>query len=543
MLKQCLLAALSCGLLSQASAEQARPNIIFILTDDHNQQDLGCYGNPIVQTPHIDQMANEGVLFENASITSAICTPSRITYLLGQYERKHGVNFNSGTAVSQAAWAHSYPVLLREAGYFTGYVGKNHSPIGALGYKTGLMEASFDFWYAGHGHIRFYPKKVHEIFQHAKNDTQVELVSEGVSEFLASEKPSYLGGAQQFLTTRPKDQPFCLSICLNVPHGAGTSSMKLLPTDDPLYRTAYRDQIETLPLPSHYIPRNEIKTPKLPPEVLHTDYRQTGYNWVDNPADVRERRIRHYQTITGIDRMVGKIRTQLNQLNLADNTVIIFSSDHGLFAGQHGLGGKALNYEVCLAVPHIIYDPRLPSDKRGQRLPHLIQSIDVAPTLLELAGLPTSAHMQGQSYLPLLKDSDSNWRTHAFAENLWSTYFGNPRIESVRTQRWKYIRYFKNDRSPWKDLEGAEGVRLYQVSDAQRKLYNHWRTASINGEQPVYEELFDLKNDPHESSNLAQLEEHSPVLKSLREKCREHVSHALDNSEQASVIALPADKD
>ncbi|MEM1442648.1 MAG: acetylglucosamine-6-sulfatase, partial [Verrucomicrobiota bacterium] len=118
------------------------------------------------------------------------------------------------------------------------------------------------------------------------------------------------------------------------------------------------------------------------------------------------------------------------------------------------------------------------------------------------------------------------WRTHAFAENLWSTYFGNPRIESVRTGKWKYIRYFKNDREQWKDLEGAKGVRLYQVSKEQRELYDHWRTASIEGEKPVYEELFDLENDPHETTNLAEAQEHAEALEELRAKCQELVTEA-----------------
>ncbi|MEM9280717.1 MAG: sulfatase-like hydrolase/transferase [Verrucomicrobiota bacterium] len=503
-----------------------RPNIIFLLTDDHRQTDLGCYGNEMVQTPHLDRLAAEGVLFENASITSAICTPSRITFFLGQFERRHGVNFNSGTSVPLAAWAHSYPVLLRESGYFTGYVGKNHSPVGSLGYETGLIEKTFDYWYAGHGHIRFYPKEVHEIFSEARNETQVELVGEGAMEFLGAEEPSYLGGAEQFLASRPADQPFCLSICLNVPHGAGTGTMKMRPTDDELYRNTYRDQINSLPLPPNYMARADIRSPKLPPEVLHAEYRQGGYNWVDTPESVRERRVRHYQTITGIDRMVGHIRTKLEDLGLDGNTVIIMSADHGLFAGEFGLGGKALNYEVCLAVPLIVYDPRLPDEKRGQRRTELVQSIDLAPTLLDLAGLPESSHMQGQSYLPLIQREETEWRRHAFAENLWSTYFGNPRIESVRTERWKYIRYFKNDRVHWKDLDGSEGVRLYQVSKAQRELYDQWRTASIDGEVPVYEELFDLESDPHETTNLVAADEHQSLLDELRVHCQRLVTEA-----------------
>ncbi|MBK1832831.1 sulfatase-like hydrolase/transferase [Roseibacillus ishigakijimensis] len=518
---------------------EERPNLIFILTDDHNRADLGCYGNPIVQTPHLDQMAAEGVLFEKASVTSAICTPSRVCYFLGQYERKHGINFNSGTALSQAAWAKSYPVLLRENGYFTGYVGKNHVPIGARGYDTGLMEASFDFWYAAHGHLRFYPKKGHRLFRHAKHDTQVEVIQEGVHEFLAGKESSYLSGAERFLSTRPQDQPFCLSICLNVPHGSSTSTMQLLPTDDDLYRTAYREGMEKMPLPPHYLAKSAISQPKLPADLLHTAFRQESYSWVDTPATVRERRVRHFQTITGVDRMVGQLRQQLDELGESDNTIIIFTSDHGLFNGEQGLGGKALNYEQCLAVPLIVFDPHLPREQRGQRRQELVQSIDLAPTLLDLGGKEIPAAMQGTSFLPLLRNEEIPWRQYAFAENLWSTYFGNPRIESVRSQRWKYIRYFANPRSQWQELEGVQGVRLYQVSPQQRERYQQWRTASIAGEEPVYEELYDLEADPHEVRNLATQPEHAPTLALLRAQCQEAVTAAYGASEHPAVVPLP----
>jgi arylsulfatase A-like enzyme len=126
-----------------------RPNIIFILTDDHRYDLLGCTGNEIIQTPHLDKLAADGILFTNAHVTSAICTPSRASIFLSQFERKHGVNFNSGTSVSADAWGDSYPVVLRKNGYYTGYIGKNHVPIGVGGYKSGNMEASFDYWYAG----------------------------------------------------------------------------------------------------------------------------------------------------------------------------------------------------------------------------------------------------------------------------------------------------------------------------------------------------------------------------------------------------------
>ena len=163
---------------------QERPNIVFILTDDQSYGLLGCTGNEIVQTPNIDKMASEGVLFTNAHITSAICTPSRISILLSQYERKHGVNFNSGTSVSDEAWEQSYPMVMRKAGYFTGWIGKNHAPIGEGGYTSGLMDNSFDYWYAGHGHLSFYPKDRHKIFNDAIAFTQPEILNEAVDDFI-----------------------------------------------------------------------------------------------------------------------------------------------------------------------------------------------------------------------------------------------------------------------------------------------------------------------------------------------------------------------
>lgn len=200
---------------------QERPNIVFILTDDQSYDLLGCTGNPVVQTPNIDKIAQEGILFTNAHVTSAICTPSRISILLSQYERKHGVNFNSGTSVSDTAWENSYPVILRNSGYYTGWVGKNHAPIGKGGYDSGLMEKSFDYWYAGHGHLGFYPKDNHRIFNDAIAFTQPEIINEGVDEFL-DPNARKLKGALHFLENRPTDKPFMLSINFNLPHAAST---------------------------------------------------------------------------------------------------------------------------------------------------------------------------------------------------------------------------------------------------------------------------------------------------------------------------------
>ncbi len=505
-----------------AVTQANRPNLIFILTDDQRYDTLGVTGDEFVETPHLDQLATDGVLFANASVNSAICTPSRASYFLGQYERRHGINFNSGTAMAPEAWANSYPVKLREAGYFTGYVGKNHVPIGAEAYDTGIINQSIDYWYAGHGHLAFYPKKRHEIFRHAEADTQIEVVNEGVQSFLNSPE-GFITGAESFLDARPADQPFALSIALNLPHGAGVRSMEMRPTDPELYRTAYRERLDQIVLPATYVARDQIQTPKLPPDVLYAEFRQTNYNNVDTPEAVRELILRETQTITGIDQFVGAIRGTLDRIGEADNTIIIFTSDHGLMHGEFGLGGKALNYETCLRVPLIIYDPRQPAEQRGRRSVALTESVDIAPTLLDYAQAEDPGTMQGLSLRPLVEGRATDLRDASLAENMRSTYFGNPRIESVRTKEWKYIRYFKNDRSLFATVTKET---LYRVSPLQVDAYADWLTSSIHGERPVYEELFHLASDPRETTNLAGRPAYTAKLNELRAECQRRVTLA-----------------
>lgn len=519
--------------------KDSRPNIVFVLTDDQRRDSLGCYGNAEIRTPNIDRLAGDGVLFERAFVTSALCTPSRACYFLGQYERRHGVNFNSGTSLAPAAWEKSYPMLLRQAGYFTGYVGKNHVPVGPRSYESGIIEKSFDFWYGAHGHLTFYPKQRSAIFKGAKSDTQPEVLREGALSFLDSRNP-FIAGAETFLKQRPAGRPFCLSICFNLPHNAGTSSMKLLPGDPELYRTAYRDRMGGFALPANYTPKENIRTPKLPPNVLYAQYRQKSYDYVDTEAALRERMVRQYQTVTGIDGVVGAVRERLAQLGLDRNTVIVFASDHGIMAGEFGLGGKALNYEPCVRIPMIVMDPRLAASRRGQRQPQLVQSIDVAPTLLDIAGIAPPGGMQGRSMTPLLRGVRTPWREYAFAENLWSTVFGNPRIESVRSADWKYIRYFATERSLFG--AGGESRESYGVTPEQARAYRNWLTASVRGLKPDYEELFHLAADPNETTNLAGQPKHAEMLAGLRNQC-DRLAREAKGDLDAPPLTLPLARD
>lgn len=525
-----------------------RPNIIFILADDQPYDLLGVTGNPIVKTPNIDALANSGVLMTNAHVTSAISTPSRTCILTGRYERNHAVNFNSGTALSAEAWERCYPNVLREAGYYTGYVGKNHTPIGEKGYDTGLMDKSFDYWYGGHCHLRFYPKKHHDIFKGAKADTQIEIISEGMMDFLNPNERN-LNGAFHFMDTRPKDKPFFMNICFNLPHGAGTSTMRMLKTDPELYRTAYRDQ--KIPLPKHYVAKKDIKTPKLPADVWRVEERQHGYDYVDNPKDLRERMIREFQTVTGIDNLVGMLREELERQGIADNTIIIYSSDHGIFKGEFGLGGKSMCYEICTRVPLIVYDPRPEGQRLAKKLNHrdnsLALALDLGPTMLDYAGVQAPVDYQGFSLRPILEGKKDEVRDYLFTENLWSTQFGNPRCESVQNKRWKYIRYYKNETvrasarmAHLKDL-GLTGKAIYQNYLPDALLYRSYVDAGLNGEKPVYEELYDLQNDPDETTNLAYKSEQKARMAEMRKVWKKELTMARGNRKVKPAVVLDFD--
>tara|TARA_R110002012_G_scaffold317031_1_gene532787 strand:- start:6857 stop:8494 length:1638 start_codon:yes stop_codon:yes gene_type:complete len=489
-------------------AQEKRPNIVVVLADDMRWDYLGAMGaNDIIQTPNLDRLAAEGTLFTNAFVTSAICTPSRTSILTGMYERKHGVTFGSNSVMTEDAWANTYPMLLRKIGYYTGWVGKNHTPIGktdkGLGYKSGVMEESFDYWRAGHGHLTFYPKNLHGIFSDAKADNQIDIIQESIDEFLSVDEA--LETSKSFLRTRPEDQPFCLLVNFNVPHSSSTNSMKQLPSDPELYRTGYRDQLDQLTLPANYIPYDSIQKPKLPKTVYNGEY-LPSYDWVKSKKSLNENQIRTLETVTGMDQVVGNLVQELEDQGILDNTILVFTSDHGILHGEFGLGGKTLLYDVDLKIPLIIYAPGL---DQQQVVDEISLTIDLGPTLLDLAGVAIPEEMQGKSLKPLIENKEVAWRKDFFSENMFMEQ-NYPRSEAVRTKDWKYIRYFSKEKDQHHILS---------------------LIAPILGEQPIYEELYHLKNDPNEERNLADEAGSQAILEVFRDRCVELLKEAKGNAE------------
>ena len=471
-----------------------RPNIIYILGDDHRAEQLGAAGHEMVQTPNLDQLALDGVRFSNTFCTSPACTPSRTSHYLGQWERRHGINFNSSSSVAPEAWANSFPMLLKKQGYYLSWVGKNHVPAGEGGYAGGCFEKVFDYWYGNHGHSGFYPKEQArggEIYRNAKLDTQVEVFEEGVLNFLRPNK-QFIDSCSHPLPRRPEDQPFCLCVTFNLPHSYGTGNMQLRPSDDELYRLRYRDRFSEVPIPQTYVAWDAVTTPRIPTDVYNGLY-IPSYDYVRTPRTLRERRIREYQTITGMDRMLGHLREELEKLGLADNTIIVFSTDHGIHHGEHGLGGKCFLYEEDTRIPLVVLDPRLPAESRGQTRDEFVVVPDLAPTVMDLCGLDAPATMQGTSLRPLLEGESPEWRQDFFTEQLMDIQ-NYPRSESVRSADWKYIRYFRRTEDP------AQADKRFRGT---LDNYIECLTSSLHGEEPAYEELFNLKDDPMETQNLA----------------------------------------
>jgi arylsulfatase A-like enzyme len=197
------------------------------------------------------------------------------------------------------------------------------------------------------------------------------------------------------------------------------------------------------------------------------------------PQDYQRSVKGYYRLITGVDVVVGRILDSLERQKLLDNTVIIFTSDNGFFLGERELSGKWLMHEESIRTPLIIRDPRLPAGLRGKRRREITLNVDIAPTILSLAGLPPSSYMQGQNLSPLTRCESPSWRSEFYYSHLFDHKI-IPKSEGMRNERWKYIRYIESD--------------------------------------PLYEELYDLRDDPHEERNLARAGGHESQLTTMRER-------------------------
>lgn len=424
-----------------------RPNIVFLMTDDQAVGALGCYGNTEIVTPHLDQLARDGVRFRNHYATTSICTASRSSVLTGLYEYRHGCNFDHGD-LERRFFAMSYPAKLREAGYFTGFAGK----IGFLlkGEPFESLQREFDEWAAGPGQTEYETIKNKNLAKYA-------------TQYPHSTR-AYAAWATDFLkVAKQTGRPFCLSISFKAPH---------LPfRPDPIDSRRYAHKTRFARSLNDGVENGRHLAPQALTSRAAKEYRQ----WITHFDDtVRD----YYALVSGVDAAVGMIRESLEQLGLAGQTVIIFTSDNGYNCGSHGFGDKVLPYEEASRIPLIIYDPRNAQSSANLVCDALTANVDMAPTILAFAGISGESDVDGKNLVPLIANPSGKVRDVLPLFNFW----GIPSAQSMAivTPEWKYIYWY----------------------------YGHQV-------QPT-EELFHLHQDRLEMSNLASSSQHSQLLSTAR---------------------------
>lgn len=421
------------------------PNIILIVTDDQRHDALGCAGNSVIHTPIMDDLSACGIRFEHAFATTPICAASRASIFTGLYERAHGYTFTK-PPLSSSLMDSSYPAILRQSGYYTGFVGKFGIEV-----EEGVIGAMFDRFQS-----TAYPyfKEVDGKRRHL-TDIHGDL-------------------ALAFLRERPHSRPFCLSLSFWAPHAEDGSTRQYFWPD--ACATLYRDVF--IPPP----PTSDPEFFEAHPDFLKNSLNRIRWFWrFDTPEKYQAMVKGYYRMISGIDRVIGRLRGELIRQGIEQDTVIMITSDNGYFLGERGFAGKWLMHEPSIRVPLIVYNPRLSQAFTGRVIKEPALNLDLAPTLLDLAEQPIPEEMQGRSLVPLLKDQSHPLRTEVFCEHLWD-HPQIPQTECLRSGGWKYIRYLRH---------------------------------------PAYEELYNLTDDPDESQNLASDPEQSLRLQSMRRRCRE----------------------
>ena len=472
----CAILGLLLGLSSVAAdaasaAEKPRPNVLFLIADDLNNF-LGCYGDPRAKTPNIDRLAARGVVFERAYCQFPLCGPSRNSMLTGLYPDSTGIHRNGEVFRQTVPSQFSLPQAFRRAGYFAGRIGKLYhynvpNSIGTNGHDD-----------PGSWELELNPAGVDRLEEHPRIFSLTPGQFGGTLSWYASPKPDaeHTDGLQATdaewvleRCARQKDRPFFLAVGFFRPHTPYVAPKKyfdLYPrTEMPVATGVQEDQQD------------------IPPAGLGS-YKEEQDKLTDELR--REALQAYYASISLMDAQVGRAIDALDRLGLSENTIVLFTSDHGYHMGEHGLWQKMSLFEESARVPLLIVAPG--AAKGGSRAAAPVGLIDVYPTLAELCGVDAPDNLQGQSLVPMLKDSSVEGRGWALSQvtrggrnrrgpsvaqgRQGPSFFGY----SLRTPRWRY--------TEWD--EGKEGRELYDHEADPRELTN-------------------LADDPKHASTVAEL--------------------------------------
>jgi alpha-L-rhamnosidase len=414
----------------QKTRVQEKPNILFILTDDQRWDALGFAGNPNIHTPEMDKLAKSGAWFRNALVTTPICSASRASIFTGLHERTHKYTFQTGPIRNEYMEV-SYPAVLKDAGYYTGFFGK-------FGVNYSNSEALFNV-VDDYDRNNQYPDYKGFFYKQLNGDT-VHLTR-------------YTGQqALDFIDNAPTDKPFCLSLSFSAPHAHD-------PAPEQYYWTEESDKLyQNMVMPGPELADDKYFNEQ--PLSVREGFNRLRWTWrFDTPEKYQHSVKGYYRMIHDIDIEIGRIREKLKAKGLDKNTVIIFMGDNGYFLGERQLAGKWLMHDVSVRVPLIVYDPRA---KKPLQPGDMALNIDVPVTILDLAGVPAPDSWQGKSLVPLMSGQQiSLQRDTVLIEHLWE--FENiPPSEGVRTAEWKYFRYV-NDKTD---------EALYNIKDDPQEIIN-----------------------------------------------------------------------
>ena len=469
-LTMCVLLAASALLVgcSPDGTPSERPNFVVVLVDDMRWDDFGAGGNSIVQTPNIDRLAAEGVRFLNSFTTAPLCSPSRGSFLTGLYPHASGIIDNTDRALFSHELS-TFPRQLQEAGYDTAFVGKWH-----MG-DDGSRRPGFDYWVSLSG-------------QGANTDP---LLTEGETQVMVEGHVTdiFTDRAVSFIE-RERDKPFLLYFAQKALHpdpalGLLEGGFIAAERHQGLYDDAPIERRPSWGVPPLDKPALMREFPGLAP---------LGPDTATSDITIRRR----WEMMTGVDESVGELLVALERLGELDNTVFVVTSDHGYFYGEHGLDPeRRLAYEETARIPMVIRYPRL--IQGGSQEDRLALNIDLAPTVLELAGETPGEELQGRSLVPLFAGEASDWRTTFLIEH--------------HTDPEDYLRTSPDTADP-ADTVVSKFVRMMNMGyrAVRGERYKYIQYTDLEG----MDELYDLQADPYEMSNIIDSPEASGVLEEMQ---------------------------
>jgi len=478
------LTALLCFFVATNLAN-AKPNVLLIVCDDLNTH-VSTSGYPHIKTPHLDRLAKAGVIFNRAYCQYPVCGPSRASFLSGLYPESTGVLNNKVDIRNTRPGTVSLPQFMKENGYWTGGVGKifhtaRHEP-GDLGWNEYHRFENDEFPFvakarkqfeAEHGSVqrgrtrRQWKEKLQGMFTQTRGQQQPGYGPSGLNDAQHRDGRNARKAVEWLDKKSFGDKPFFITVGIHKPHVPFIAPQK------------YFDLYPRHKLQFELSPTNDWDD--IPRMAMVKRFGGFGFELGrENDALRREYTQAYHACVSFVDAQIGLILDKLKSQKLWDDTIVIFTSDHGYHLGEHFMWGKVTLFEECARVPLVVRVPGV--SPAGATSDGLVETIDLFPTLAELCGLDAPAHLQGQSYTSLIRKPDTPGRPSAYTVVSRGTQLGR----SIRTKRWRY--------AEWGEAKAAE--------------------------------LYNLQKDPREYTNLAKSPKHLDVVKRMESRLVERQAQA-----------------